>query len=632
MSRLVRRAIALLCLSACALAFGGAPAFAQAGTSEPVGADAPVTDAQRAAAEKAADQNRSALQTLTDLLAAKREAEIEVEALRLQLEQAPDETSKKDIQEQRTAAQAKLKDIEARVTGLTTGVTSEEFENTGKAVFNLQAELENLAKPFVAMLRSATENARQIENLRAEIAASSNRVSVAERALERLAGLRAANATANADVESDVARVLSGEQETWEERLTDARTARDTALQQLRARLDAREASDGGVGTYVAEFLRTRGYNLFLGVTVFVAVFLGLRLIGRIAGAIQVRRGIPRNFASRLASIVFQALTLVTALFAMLVVFNGLTDWLLLGLTVVVVLALAWVGLKMIPQIVEQTTLLLNLGAVQEGERVMIGGVPWRVERLDYYTDLVNPALEGGHFTVPVRELSGHHSRPSAVDEVWFPTLKGDWLQLSDGRVCQVAIQTPELVQLVELGGARLTYTTSDFIAQVARNLSHGFRAEIEVGIDYQHQSIATRELPRALEDYVRNGLVRLIGANALNSVAVELKQAGASSIDYEVEADVKGAFADKYEDIEREMARLAVEACNINGWALALPQMVLHRSAHPSTPPVQSAGPLAQQASHTHHLNGKTSPDPLIDRIAPGPGPKISDRIRSIP
>ena len=59
-----------------------------------------------------------------------------------------------------------------------------------------------------------------------------------------------------------------------------------------------------------------------------------------------------------------------------------------------------------------------DLGAVQENERLMFAGVPWLVERLDLYTHLVNPALDGGTFTVPVTGL------PSNTIVV-FPVISG---------------------------------------------------------------------------------------------------------------------------------------------------------------------------------------------------------------
>ena len=145
-------------------------------------------------------------------------------------------------------------------------------------------------------------------------------------------------------------------------------------------------------------------------------------------------------------------------------------DWLLLGLATLLTFALVWVIIRMLPSLMEQVTVLLNFGAVQEDERVLFNGVPFRVEKLSFYTDLVNPALDGGEFTLPVRELVGLHSRPAAENEAWFPSEKGDWVRLADGNAGQVVAQTPEMVVLQLLGGARVTYQTADYLAQTPEN------------------------------------------------------------------------------------------------------------------------------------------------------------------
>lgn len=607
----MRRAVLLLASAMIALISAVAPA-AQAQTAAPQSPNEAVSDSQLDEADATRlREAEAAIATLVKILNEKRDAEVQAEALRIQLGEVAEDDSalRKDLEAQRTAALEKVKEIEGRISALTTGATSEEFEQTGAEKFNLQSELENLARPFVAMLRSATETARQIELLRGTISSAERRRAVAERALERLELLRRVQETTDTG-DGLAADIITEQEDIWRKRLEEVTNLRDGARQQLNLKMDEQSQAQDGVGTFVTDFIRTRGTNLVFGLGAFIAVFGGLRLLGRIAGMIQRRRGIARNFFTRLATLVFQAFTMLAALFAMLVVFNALSDWLLLGLTVVVVLALAWIGLKMIPSIVEQVTLLLNLGAVQEGERVMINGVPWRVERLDHYTDLVNPALEGGHFTVPVRELSGLHSRPAATEEAWFPTDKGDWLQLDDGRLTRVVIQTPELVQLEELGGARLTFATPDFIARVPRNLSRGYRVEVVFGIDYRHQGEAVDAIPEKLKAFVHAGLVKLIGTDHLRAVNVDVLRAGESSIDFEVEADVDGAAAHLAEDIEREMARLLIAACNAHDWSIPFPQMVLHRAEAPRA--ANGARPPAMPAERDNR-------------------PRISDRITEV-
>jgi len=544
-------------------------------------------------AEERRAEAAEAISTLLRLLSEKRQAEVEAEALRLQVESAADDVEVKELKQQREENLKKVREIEERVSALTTGATTAEFEKTGNENFELQSELQELLRPFVAMMRSATEGARQIEGLRSQLSNTKRRLVIAERALARLELLRAASSKRDAD--GRLANlVLDEQQKAWAKKLVEMQTLRDTTEQQLELKIEEQAHASDGIGTFVTEFLRSRGRNLVLGLGGFLAVLIVLGLIGRIVGYVARKRGLPRTFFTRLATIVFQAFTFLMATAVTLFIFNALNDWLLLGMTVVVILALAWIGVKMLPDIIQQLTLLLNLGAVQEGERVMIDDVPWRVDRLDHYTDLVNPALEGGEFTIPVRELAGRHSRPAAVGEVWFPTLKGDWLQLEDGRIAQVAIQTPELVELVELGGAHITYPTRDFVGLAPRNLSRGFRVEVTFGIDYRHQDIATGPVIEVFRAAIARGIAKLVGEANLKEVHVDILRAGESSIDYEVEVDAAGAAAHLAEDIEREMMRLLIETCTQQGWSIPFPQVVLNR-----------ARPARSQIAHVREVNG---------------------------
>ena len=521
------------------------------------------------------EEAKDAVETLSRLIENARELNTEIKALKRRLKNAAEEATKAEISAQLKSQNARLSELEQQITALSTGVSDEEYRAGEDESFDLQKELEGLAEPFVQMMKSATEDARRIEGLRGSIAVAKRRQEIAKRAIERLRFLEA-----NSAKDAKTARKhLNDQVELWEKRLEEAINLMETSEQQLKLRLDEEASGPGETGSFLAEFMRSRGLNLILGLLAFTAVFLFMRLISRLLGIIKRYRNIPRNFYTRLATLIHRVLTFVLAVFAMVAVFNYMNDWMLMGVTGVFMLALAWIGLKMLPNIIEQTTLLLNLGAVQEGERVMMNGIPWQVEQLNFYTDLVNPVLSGGTFTLPIRELSGLHSRPAARDEAWFPTKKDDWIVLADGRLAKVVIQTPELVQLVELGGARITFTAQDFIAAAPRNLSPGFRVEVQFGIDYQHQAEATGEIIDKMAAYVEAGLLKIVDRRALRNVEVTLVRAGDNSIDYEVEADLSGSAAHQHDDVQHEMTRLLIEACNTYGWVIPYPQLVVRRA-----------------------------------------------------
>ena len=480
-----------------------------------------------------------------------------------------------ETNEERAAAIADLRSelaaLDQQIGAVATGVSEDEFQAQTSG-FDLNTELQALVEPFVAIMRDATENARQIERLRRALAEARRREGLARRALKALSPVR------DRAEAPDVQTRLDEMTRMWEKRADAATDLANALAQQLSDRIADQGDSRASANAAATDFFRDRGLSLLLGVSAFAVVFLGLRFLHRGAGWLRVRRGVRRSFSTRLANLVYSVLTVVLAVGAMLAVFNLRNDWLLLGVFGIMLLALGWVGIKMLPGAIEQVTLLLNLGAVQEDERVLIEGVPYRVRKLDFYTDFENPLLEGADYTLPVRELIGRHSRPSGRHEPWFPTRRGDWVRLADETYGQIVSQSPEMVEIEIPGGSHMTYATADFLAEKPENLSNGYRAEITFGIGYAHQAEATDVVVDALISHVKAGLLEILPADHLRAVGCEMLEAGDNAIIYEVEADLTGAAASRCEDVERALMRLCVDACNTNGWDIPFPQLVVHK------------------------------------------------------
>ncbi len=332
------------------------------------------------------------------------------------------------------------------------------------------------------------------------------------------------------------------------------------------------------MGQAASPFIRDRGISLLLELGAFGAVFGAMRLGRNAVTWLRARRRMKRTFTSRLVNLIYTALTPILSITAMLTIFNMRNDWLLLGIFAIMLIALMWIGIKMIPEMIDQVVLLLNLGAVQEDERVIFDDTPYLVKRLDFYTDLMNPALEGVEFTLSIRDLIGLHSRPSGIDEPWFPTHKGDWVRLADEIFGQIIMQSPDMVEIEIPGGSHVTYSNADFLAEKPDNLSDGYRAEITFGVSYRHQAQVTGEVIEKLREHIRAGLLQMLPADLLRDVEVEMLEAADSAIVYEVEADLIGAAAPRMEDVERELTRLCVDACNKFGWEIPFLQMVVHK------------------------------------------------------
>ena len=513
------------------------------------------------------------LGALAALLQSQEEKKLSFEELKKKLDTA-EEADKKQLQDELDAVQGELDKLSEQFQALATGGAAAKFSSSSDTEMDLRKDFEQLLQPLVVMLKVATEDSRQIEILKHERLVLNSQFESAASALDGIRLLQENND------KPELTPQLAALEERWLQHYKETRSLMTSLESQLEALQKKRQQSVGRTGAAFTDFISDRAISLFLGVGAMVGIFIVMQLAMQafLRLVLKRRRG-NRTFRIRLAELFYHLVVVCISIGAMLYVFNARDDWLLLALSTLFLLAFGWVLVKMVPSIIEQLTLFLNLGAVQEGERIVFNDIPWLVEDLDYYTVLRNPSLTGGSITLPIRELIGQHSRDLSEDEEWFPCAEGDWVRLSDGHTGQVMIQSPEMVQMRLLGGAIANYTTGNFLDQNAVNLSRNFRVEVNFGVDYSHQAIATTEIPEKLKAYVRDGLVQIMDSEDLIDVHVDFLNAGDSSLDYEVEADVSGRSAHLHEDIERAMARLLVEACNDNGWTIPFPQLTVHRA-----------------------------------------------------
>ena len=522
--------------------------------------------------DSGADETRERARTSIELLGPLLELERTLEDRIAEKNELSGGEDNEEIAAELERLRGELDQVQEQIAEAATGVSEQGYRALDQVEFDLNTEIESLVEPFVLILNQATSDARSLERARRDLDIAMRRLGSAEMAIETVEAMLSQNPPPH------IQERLVVSQATWLER----RELHETQVQALTQRVSDLRAQRTTVGKNVNSafqvFFRDRSISLVMGIGAFLGVLIGSRLLFMVAQKIATRGNRERSFAIRLGGVIFAVLSVLASFGAMLTVFNMRNDWLLLGLAMLLFLAAIWLTLRMLPSLIEQLWVLLNLGAVQERERVLFNGVPFRVERLSLFTDLVNPALDGGEFTLPVRELVGMHSRPAAKDEAWFPSKKGDWVRLSDGNAGQVIAQTPEMVVVELLGGAQVTYQTADYLAATPENLSNGYRIEIEFGIGYRHQ----REAADAVIEKMRAGVVEhfeaMLSPDKLRKVDVEFLRAGASSLDYEVEIDVAGEVAHRFEELERELARCLVRIANAENWEIPFQQVVVHR------------------------------------------------------
>ena len=547
-----------------ALALGlllGSPAFGQ--------------DASPESAEKvqAAQPKSESLQALQDVQRGIGALAKRITALRAEAAEAVGE-EKRSIEESLTKLEVRSSQLKRDLETIATGLDPQDFDATEAADSTFSEDLHEVISPAIDALKDVTEESRQTQELREETALLRQQYEHAATALKNLEkNLAAAQ-------DGQLKESLSDFVEDWNVRLAETESQLKAAEFQLAQKNAAAPSFFDAVSEGLAVFFRSRGLNLLVAILIVVVIVFvgryGHRLIVRYGP--MHRKGRLRSFGTRLFDLCWSVGTVLLAVVAFLVTLYLFDDWVLLSVALIFLFGIAWAGKETLPRYFEQGKLLLNLGAVREGERLVYEGIPWKVGRLGFYTDLTNPELEGAVVRLSANDLLDMHSRPMNSAEPWFPTEEGDWVLLGDlhGKVVK---QTSEYVRLLQLGGARTTYPSRVFIGAVPVNLSHSFRVRVVFGIDYMHQEISTSEVPAIFQQRLASDLGELVGADNLINLKVEFTSAGASSLDYAILGDFSGNVAHKLRKLERAIQRICVDVCNEQNWVIPFTQVTVHQA-----------------------------------------------------
>lgn len=445
------------------------------------------------------------------------------------------------------------------------------FEVPQQGDFDFQKEIEQLIRPLLQTLKDATEEPRLTSELQKRLDDLRSRLQLADAA--RKAVLRTRDqlppgSTARAEAERELTT-------RWKPVVDTLQREMLVLDANIRHRREGEKTLFESVSGALRDFVQSSGVNLVLSVLVFAAVFLGLRYL---LDRILQRRRPSRGFPVRMLEVALQIAALVAAIAATLVVPYARGDWLLLAVFLVFLLGAGWLLMHALPQLFEQVRLMLNVGGVREGERILVDGLPYRVDALRVYTRLQNPALQGGQLRVPLKLLVGMRSRAPAPDEPWFPCEVGDVVKLADGTLGPVRLQTPEVVVIDDLLAPR-SLPTAAFLAQNPHNLSRGFVVQVRFGLDYAHQAAATSTLPAQLATALREGLGERLDRADVQHVLVELADAGNSALEFLAEVRFAGHAAPRSRPLERLVLQLLVAAATAHGLAIPFPQLTIHRA-----------------------------------------------------
>ncbi|MEW8506126.1 MAG: hypothetical protein AB2598_05440 [Candidatus Thiodiazotropha sp.] len=516
------------------------------------------------------DKERNTLTTLRNLVGIKENIEKDITALSKEVAKAESETQKASLQQRLLKLDSELTVTEENFENISAGVDLSNLRGKDEAQFDLKEELFALLKPAIDEMKDMTSKVRLKSELKEKIAYYGERLDTLENALANVEILRK-----KSDSEM-LESALDGLAERWRKNQAFMSSEHQAARLQLDELMAAEVSLTDASQDYLKQFFQRRGLYLIEA----ILVVLGVILISRMSNR-GMRRLLPgfkkqhRSFRIRLLELVHRILTTLLIIIGPMVVFYVVEDWVLFSLGLLLLLGLGWGLRHALPRYWHQIQLFLNIGSVREGERIFMDGLPWRVEQINVFSILENPHA-GITQRVPIDDLVDLKSRMSNPDEPWFPCQKDDWVILSDGVRGKVTGISPELVQLVERGGALRTYQTGDFLAASPRNLATNFRIKEVIGVSYALQEKSTETIPRILHERIQQRVEQEGYGEQLINLRVEFSQANSSSLDITVIADFSGEIGDLYNRLRRAIQRWCVDACSENGWEIPFPQMTL--------------------------------------------------------
>lgn len=521
--------------------------------------------------------------TLSSLLLTRDTLRKELDEQRQRLREETSETGKQEAQVEIERLEKRRQEVERDFNVMVTGRESLVDLNTqaqAQAPMKLQDEIGQLLTPIFSDLREMTRKPQEIQTLRQALEIQRAQQQQAERALADVDSLLAKMKADTAEAAPGLVAELTASRENWQERRDEVANR----VEVMEYELSTLEAGSGNfwseLGSQVTNFIFVRGVNIALAVLAFLVVLFGLRGAYYYAlKIVPVKKYEKLSFSSRVLDVVHEGVSLVLALGAALLVLYARGDWLLGGLALFAVGAMLLTAKDGIARHMKDLQMMLNLGPVREGERVYIDGVPWRVGAIHMFTQLTNVVIGGPALRLPLDVLSRMTSRPSGMDEPWFPCAKRAFILLDGTLFAQVTDITPDRVELMHGGGLKRWMPIGDFVKANVSCLSGGFARSMTLGLDYKHQAEALTVIPEMLKADVRQALLERMREEELVNVIVEFDQAADSSLNFLIVGVFAGSQAPNFPGLTRALQRAALDSATRHGWNIPFPQMVMHRA-----------------------------------------------------
>jgi hypothetical protein len=477
---------------------------------------------------------------------------------------AGSEKEKESLSEYLTELNERLQKTKNDFSLLTTGIDYSTFlKKEGKEV-DWEKELKEIFSPIIVELKETTERPRKMERLRSDILYLEKRIPQVRQASKDL------DKFLEQVGDKKVTERLKSWQEYWQQLEKELSSQLEADKNQLLQAENERKSLLASFKVFFDSFVKHRGKNLFFALLAFVGIYLLFRFIQRgIQWISPLHRSTKYMFWANLVDVMLYGLALIVATGALIAVLFTSGDWLILAIVMLLVLGIIWGARNTLPQFVEQIKLLLGFGPVRQGEKIMIDGIPYRVEMMGVYSYLNNPLLTGGTLRLPLKDLVGMRSRPYDENEPWFPCKEGETVLIDGSIMRKVLMITPQYVKLDWYGCDMDEYMpTSVFMNRTLLSLARPFWVGITFRLSYQHREY--QEIVDKLVPFVRDEIKKLPYAEHIVDIEnpwVELGSLDETSLSFLVWIQARPEIAAKHSAIKRTVTHICLRAANKYGW-----------------------------------------------------------------
>ena len=512
--------------------------------------------------------------TLSSLLEQKAAIDADISTLSIEFKRASSDSEKEQLKVDLDSKGDEAQKINRSIENLAASTDLSSLRAVKEEDFNFEKEFFSLIEPTLKEMKHLTYDVRAKADLRDRIEFVNERIPVVKKALENVGNLNVNRENTKLAIHIDKLK------NRWTQQLQGYETELNSATLQLEKYELDEKIREENEPSFFKTFFEQRGWVLLKAIGAMILVVLLSKLIHKsLSRTLKGFQRANRSVRFRLIDLIHRGVTLVFMILAPMFIFYLAEDWVLFTLSMLILIGMAWSLREAIPRYWEQIEIFLNIGSVREGERLLMDGLPWEVKSINIFSTLHNPRANLTK-RVKLSDLTGLNSRPAAKGEPWFPCQKGDWVILSGGVRGKVTGISLELVELIQRGGARLTYTLENFLGESPQNLSLNYRIKERLGISYNNQKMVTKEAPALLKDFIAEKLNDDGYGDILLNLNVEFEKANDSSLDLVVIADFKGESADIYNRLRRAVQRYCVDAATQYDWEIPFPQVTFHNSA----------------------------------------------------